>query len=290
MKKFYIIISVILLILVWIFIYNKLFFTEAIVKFEDLEPFSGKMQVYLKGFKIGKTENIFPDKDFSNTYMKIKLSKRNLNLPENIKAELKHKDGTNYINIIYPSSPSIKRLKNGSIIQGEYQKNIDNFINEAINGENIQDLMGNASNLMDNANKTVISLCNVFDEITGILKDIRPNLKIAVQNIKNTTTNLSNISGNLENALGIETTKNSVDNIEAVTENIKKMTFDLNKAAAQINDISIPIVNTILCETKGTIENTNEITRGLKCTLKKKFGAFRLFFGTAVNDNCCKPE
>lgn len=279
MKILYIIISTIFLISIGFLLYNKLSYTDVIVKFEDLEPFTGKMKVYYKGFLIGKTGEIYPDKDFINTYLNLKIAKKNLKFPENIVAELKNKNGTSYINIIYPSSPAIKKLTNGSVIEGKCRKDIDSVINETINGENIQNIIGSASGLIDNANKTVVSLGNVFDEVTGILKDIRPSIRVSALNIEKTTKHLMNTANNLDNALNEESTKNSVDNIEAVTENIKEIT-------TQINEVSLPIVNSVLCETNGTVKNTNEITEGINCTLKKHMGLMRMFFGKAVSNNC----
>lgn len=281
MKIFYYIISGIFLIVIVFLLYNKLFFTDIIVKFDELEPFNDRMNVYYKGYKIGKTGNIFPKKDYSETYLKLKISRKNLNFPKNIKAELKNNGGKPYISISYPNSPELKKIKGGDIIEGKYKKNIDSFIDDTINGENLQDIVGNASNLMENANKTVISLGNVFDEITVILQDIRPNIKNAAKNIELTTTNLKNISNNLNNALNKSSTKNSVENIEETTENLKNIT-------TQLNEVSIPTVNSILCETNETVKNTKEIAKGLNCTLKKHFGAMRLFFGKAVSKckNC----
>lgn len=281
MKIFYIIISLIFIIVTGILFYNKLAYTDVVVKFEDLEPFTGKMKVYYKGFQIGKTGNVYPDKDFVNTYLKLRIAKKNLNLPENVTAELRNRNGNTYLNILYPNSPTVKRLGNGSIIQGRYQKNIDSFINDTINGDNVQDIMGNASNLIENANTTVQSLGSVFNEITGILKDIRPSIKIAAKNIEKTSIHLSNTASNLDNALNRDVTKNSVENIEEITEDIRDIT-------TQINDVSIPIFNSILCETKGTMNNTNEITEGINCTLKKHLGLMRLFFGKPVSkcENC----
>ena len=277
MRILYIIISIIFLIAIGFLINNKLAYTDITVKFDDLEPLTGKMKVYYKGFEIGKTDKIYPSKDFENTFLSLKLAKKNLNLPENVTAELRNRGGNSYISLIYPDSPAIKRLGNGSVIQGRYQKNIDSIINETINGQNVQDIMGNASNLIENANTTVQSLGNVFDEITAILKDIRPSIKLAAKNIENTTRHLSNTANNLDNALDRASTKNSVDNIEAVTENLKDIT-------TQIDEISVPVINSILCETDSAAENVNEITEGINCTLKKHLGFMRLFFGRPVSD------
>ncbi len=281
MRILYIILSSIFIIIIGILLINKLSYTDVIVKFDELEPFSGKMKVYYKGFEIGKTDKIYPDKNFENTYLNLRLNKKNLNLPSNVTAELKNYSGNAYISIIYPASPAIKRLGNGSIIQGKYQKNMDSIINETINGENVQNIVGNASSLIENANKTVQSLGKIFDEITLILKDIHPSIKTAAQNIEKTTVHLSNTADNLDNALKRTTTENSVNNIEEITENFKEIT-------TQINKISIPSFNSVLCETQETVKNTKEITQGLNCTLNKHLGFMRMFFGRPVSkcENC----
>ena len=260
------IIGLTIVILTGMFIYNTFFFLRISVKFEDLEPFNGNIPVYYKGFKIGSSDKI----------------------PQNIKAALKTSDNKQYIKILYPDSPTVARLKQGNIIEGKYNKNLDNIIDDTLNGENGEDIMGSASNLMENANNTVTSLGNVFDEITGILQDIRPHVKVSVANIEKTTTHLSNVADNLDNALGRTPTKNSVDNIEATTENLKKMTSDLNYITTQIDEVSVPIINSILCDTNYEMKNTKEITHGIKCTLKKKMGMMKLFFGKPMDkcENC----
>lgn len=281
MKILYIIISLIFLIVMGFLINNKLAYTDVTVRFDDLEPLTEKMKVYYKGFEIGKTDKIYPSKDFANTFLSLKLAKKNLNLPENVIAELRNRGGNSYISLIYPDSPTVKRLTNGTVIQGRYQKNIDSIINETINGDNIQNIMGNASNLIENANTTVQSLGKVFDEISGILTDIRPSIKIAAKNIEKTTIHLSNTADKIDNAIGRTSTKNSVENIEAMTENLKDIT-------QQINEVSMPVVNSVLCETNDTVKNVNEITQGLNCTLKKHWGLIRMFFGKPVSkcDDC----
>ena len=74
MRKLVVIILILLsAVAVW-FAYQKLAYLNILVKFDDLEPFERKMNVYYKGFKIGKTTKIFPDKDYKNTYLKYYLN------------------------------------------------------------------------------------------------------------------------------------------------------------------------------------------------------------------------
>ena len=91
MKKLIVIIVLITFGILFWFLYQKLAFLNILVKFDDLEPFEKQMNVYYKGFKIGKSTKIYPDKDYTNTFLKLKIHPNNINLPENITAKIQKK-------------------------------------------------------------------------------------------------------------------------------------------------------------------------------------------------------
>ena len=114
MNRFYIIILLILLLLVGYLTYDKFAYLNIIVKFDDLEPFERQMNVYYKGFKVGKTVKIYPDKEYKNTYLKLKLYPNDINLPNNIIAKINKIKTKEYISLIYPEAPSLILFNDGA--------------------------------------------------------------------------------------------------------------------------------------------------------------------------------
>ncbi|MCD7780412.1 MAG: hypothetical protein LUH05_07055, partial [Candidatus Gastranaerophilales bacterium] len=227
-----------------------------------------------------------PDKDYKNTYLKLKLSPHDINLPANITAKIKKNALTGYVDIEYPDSPSLKKIKNYDVIRGRAAKDINSALSEKLGDEEIDKIVDDASSLVSSANVTVQNLGEVFSEVNGILKDMRGDILTASSNLAKTTANLENISANLNNSLDKETIKNSVENIENTTKNIEQITSELNNITEQIDKASVPIVNSILCETNSTVVNIKEITGGIKNTLKKHMGLSRLIFGRPISKDC----
>ena len=275
MKKIIVIIVLITFGILFWFLYQKLAFLNILVKFDDLEPFEKQMNVYYKGFKIGKSTKIYPDKDYTNTFLKLKIHPNNINLPENITAKIQKKGTGGYINIIYPDSPSLKKIKNDDVIPGRLTKDITTILSE----EGAEEILSNASGLISNANTAVQSLNGIFIEVHGILQDIRPDIKLAVSNLTKTTTNLKEMSSNMNSSLTKETLTNSINNVEKTTKSLSDITV-------QIDRTTIPVVNSVLCQTNSTMKNVNEITGGVKNTLKKHFGFGRLIFGRPISKDC----
>lgn len=275
MKKIIVIIVLITFGILFWFLYQKLAFLNILVKFDDLEPFEKQMNVYYKGFKIGKSTKIYPDKNYTNTYLKLKIFPNDINLPENISARIQKKGSGGYINIIYPDAPSLKKIQNDDVISGKLAKDIASILTE----EGAEEIVSNASNLISNANTAVQSLNGIFIEVQGILQDIRPDIKTSVANLAKTTANLKTVSGNMSSSLDKESLTNTVDNLERTTKNVKDI-------SAQIDNTTVPVINNILCTTHSTMKNVNEITGGVKNTLKKHFGFGRFLFGRPISKEC----
>ena len=275
MKKIIVIIVLITFGILFWFLYQKLAFLNILVKFDDLEPFEKQMNVYYKGFKIGKSTKIYPDKDYTNTFLKLKIHPNNINLPENITAKIQKKGTGGYINIIYPDAPSLKKIKNDDVIPGRLTKDITTILSE----DGAEEIVSNASSLISNANTAVQSLNGIFIEVHGILQDIRPDIKLAVSNLTKTTTNLKEMSSNMNSSLTKETLTNSINNVEKTTKSLSDITV-------QIDRTTIPVVNSVLCQTNSTMKNVKEITGGVKNTLKKHFGFGRLIFGRPISTDC----
>lgn len=280
MKRLVIILSIILLSILGFFLYETFAFVNVLVKFDELEPMDKKMKVYFKGFKIGKTARIYPDENYQNTYVKLKLYPYNINLPENIQVEIKKlKSGLRYVDVIYPDSPSVARLKNNGKIKGEFDKDIHSVLSDSLDEERLDEIVTDATTLMESANTTVQNLGDVFLEVKEILQNSKKDIKVTTSNLAKMSDSLENLADNLNTSLSKEPLQNSVNNIEETTKNIKEITKNLNDITNQIDRTTMPLVNSTLC-------HTNEITGGIKNTLKKRMGLGKLMFGRPISNDC----
>ena len=250
-------------------------FLNIVVKFDDLEPFDKKMNVYYKGFKIGKTTKIYPDADYKNTYINLKIHPHDIKLPNNITARIKKNKSTRYVNIIYPDTPALARIKNDDVISGKLSKDLESLLND----DSIEDIVSGTGNLINTANQTLLSLNEIFVQVNGIISEVRGDIILTVSNIAKTSSNIEKMSSNLNNSIEEKSVKNTVNNIEKTTDNIKEIT-------TQIDKTTMPIVNSVLCNTNSTMCNVNVISGGIKRTLQKRMGLGRLLFGRPVDNQC----
>ena len=276
MKKIYIILLVLACVATSYLFYNKVAFLNVIVEFDELEPLERKMPVYYKGFKIGKSGKIFPDKHYTKTFVKLKISPSNIELPSNVKARIEKNRNIDYINILYPDDVSLKKLTEGTIIKGCISKDIKDLLSDQLNEANVEGIISDTTNLISNTNNTINELGNIFTEVNALIKEIKPDIKRTTLNLAKATENLENLSKNINTSVEKETIKNSLENIEKTTENIKHI-------SKQIDKVTMPIVNSTLCNTNETMKNTKEISCGLKETLKKHFGIGRILFGRPIS-------
>lgn len=249
-------------------------------EFEELEPFSN-LNVYYKGFKIGRAIKVVPNKDFSRSKVTIVLNSWSYNLPNNIKAKIQkaQKDSdVDYLEIIYPSSPSLTKIKYGDKIEGEVSHNLSDFIKDVAEGGGFDDLKGNTNNLLESANDATKNISALLQEVTSILKDIHPQITTAANNLSETTVNLNKMSVKLEKSIQSETISNSMTNVENTTKNLEGTTLFINTK-------TLPAVNATICSLKTLIDNINTIVKGIGNTLQKRMGGARLIFGTPVSKN-----
>ena len=195
--------------------------------------------------------------------------------PSNIKVNIKKKKSGGYVDILYPDEPTLARLKNNDIIQGLITRDISSLMES----ENIEDIVDDAGSLIENASIAVQTLNGIFVEIRSLISDNRNNINIAVKNLTDATYNLENMTKELNKTFSRNEINASINNIEQTTQNIKEIT-------QQIDTTTVPIVNSTLCETYSTVRNANEITSGVKKTLKKNMGLGRLLFGKPISKDC----
>lgn len=277
-----IIIAIIILSVLGYLIYDSLSYYNVIVKFDDLEPFEKPMNVYFKGFKIGKTVKIYPNEDYTNTYLKLKLNAPQTKFPSNITAKIRKKKTGGYVDILFPSEPCLKPLKHNDEISGFIAKDISSLLE----GENVQDIVEETESLVESANSAINNLNGIFIEIRKILVDNRASIDLAINNFAKTSTNFENISAKLNESLDSNSLENSVENISQTTYNIKELSNNLKNISSQVDSVTLPVINATLCETNSTVKNAKEITGGIKRTLRKRLGLSRILFGRPISDNC----
>lgn len=275
MKKLLILLLILFIFCFGFFIYNIFSYLNVVVKFDDLEPFEKPMNVYFKGFKIGKTVKIYPNEDYTNTYLKLKLKRSKTRFPKNIVANIRKKRTGGYVDILFPDDPVLAKLKNNDEIKG----NITNDISSLLESENIEDIVVEAESLVESANSAVQNLNNIFVEINKIIVDNRSNIDLIISNFAKTSKNFEDMSSKLNSSVDKNKLEYSVDNISSVTKNFDNIT-------SQVDNVTLPILNNILCETNQTVRNTKDITLGVKKTLKKRMGLSKLLFGRPISDEC----
>ncbi len=275
MKKLVILILIILLVVLSFLIYEKFAYTTIFVRFNDLEPFEKQMSVYFNGFKVGKTTKIYPNKDYTNTYLKLKLNSSKAKFPKNISVNIKKKKTGGYVDIEYPDEPSLIKLKDNDEIEGFITKDISSLLE----GENLQDIIDDTGSLVENATVAVQNLNGIFTDVRSIISDNRSNINLIVKNLVGFSENLNKMSSELNNVVASDDVAGSIKNLNKTSENIEQIT-------SQVDNTTLPIVNSILCETYSTTKNAKEISGGIKNTLKKRMGLSRLLFGKPISDDC----
>ncbi len=245
--------------------------------FTELEPFSN-INVYYKGFKIGRAIKVVPSKDFLTTRVTIVLNSWTYNLPNNIKAKVQkaQKDSdVDYMEIIYPGSPSLTRIKYGDKIQGEISHDWNDLINNVTEGGGLDELKGSANNLMQSVNAAAQDVSDLLKQLTVMLKDIQPEVNTAAHELSSTCANLNKMSVKLERSIDDKTISNSFTNVQNTTKNFEG-------TSQIINATTLPAINATVCSLKSLLDNLNVIVKGIGETLQKRMGGARLIFGQAV--------
>ncbi len=245
--------------------------------FTELEPFSN-INVYYKGFKIGRAIKVVPSKDFLTTRVTIVLNSWTYNLPNNIKAKVQkaQKDSdVDYMEIIYPGSPSLTRIKYGDKIQGEISHDWNDLINNVTEGGGLDELKGSANNLMQSVNTAAQDVSDLLKQLTVMLKDIQPEVNTAAHELSSTCANLNKMSVKLERSIDDKTISNSFTNVQNTTKNFEG-------TSQIINATTLPAINATVCSLKSLLDNLNVIVKGIGETLQKRMGGARLIFGQAV--------
>ncbi len=281
-KEFFIYLGVIAVLIIYVFyLFSQITVTA---DFEELEPFKHKLPVYYKGFRLGHTGRIYPSKDYHSTYVDLKIRLKDLELPLNTEAMVRRKDKKEYIELIYPDAPYVQSLKNGSLIAGKKGIHFEHYIEEQVKNGGLDEIKGNVNITIASAGDTFKALTEMINVLTGILEDVRPTINETVENVNFASKNIADASLNVRSSLQQGYIDNSLQNLEKVTNNLAETTYNFSGVAGRLNNTSINLINCILRNVNVVVGNVNEIIVGVGNTLKKRFGAMRLFFGKTMSN------
>ncbi len=260
--------------------------TYVTIQFEEARPIRHRMSVYYKGFRIGRTLYMRPSKDYKTTLLTVVLKPTNIKLPINVTARLnKEKKGWrmhDFIEIIYPNSPSLTYLKDGDMIRGTSVVDLDTFLAAQADSGYLDQLKNSLNDTVKNANATLETLNSLFLVLHDTIEEARPNIVAASQNLSNTTKNLYNLSYSLDTSFNEE-------RLNGVGEDLNGSTKSLNQTIENIEEITgglkttVPQMTSIIDNIDNTTCNLNVITSGVAQTMKKRLGLFKLLFGKPID-------
>ena len=223
-----VLVLIISIILVIFFIGYKMYTTRNMrvtAVFEKLEPFPRNINVYYRGFKMGRTVKVYPSKDFKTTSVDMILNVKGIDLPENISAKVRVKNKRDYVEIEYPDEPSVSLLKNHSVIKGETCQNISSYIDAQAENGSLDELRDNLNTTIQTAAVTLNSLTALLDTTNGVVKDLKPSLIESGNNLAIASKNLADVTGDLSKSANTNMISNTFENIEQTTVNIERMKF-----------------------------------------------------------------
>ena len=293
-KKFLTVIGVVFLLAVLYIIVKMLTNIYITIQFDELAPFESNMPVYYKGFRVGRTRSIRPDKDFKHTLIKVVLDYKELKLPKNTTALVKkidkgEKEGRfDYIDLIYPDSPSIYYLKTGSYIKGRTSLDWSTLLSQQADKGNLDDISDGIGNLLDSLKDTSDSLNTIFQTLNEILAENRPNIMDATSNLSKTTNNLQDVSLKINNSISQDGINNTTSGFEGSSENIDGATKNLREVSENLNQM-MPYIDATIIDVNTTMCNVTQISQGILETLQKRMGLMRLLMGQPVKKKKCCP-
>lgn len=276
MLKHLTIFILILLVPIILFLANDFNQYRITAQFDELEPIRENIGVYYKGFKLGNVKRVYPSENFEKTNVDMILRARNINLPDNITAKIRVRDKHEYLELIYPKEPNLKRLNRKSIIKGEKSFTLTKFFED--NTES-----GDIDEIKENLNSTIVSAGSTFDALTELiifghelLKETRPSLVNSIKNLEKTSQNLVELSRKLNNSVEQKNISNIIDNIEKSSINLNTLTYSTQGQ-------TLNLLNTLLKNSNCLILNINDIINGFKNTLNQRFGTIKFIFGKPIN-------
>lgn len=280
-------ILIIFLIIAGVYFYNATYYV--IVRFDELGPLTKNMSAYYNGFKVGKIVRIGPDIDFKHTLVKVNLTQKDFQLPQNTVVNVERfPNGELYLQFIYPSSPSFRIIKRGDILEGTAPYSLEQFMR----GQNISGVTDVVSiHVIQALQATEIAnqeMTNFFKNTSKIVTENSKGIKKSVDNTAAMTKSLAQMAENLNqasqkinNAIDEATLKDTTSNVKDSTSNMKTATENIANATKDIDKTMKKIDDTV-SQANEAAAKLNAVTNGLHGTLSKRLGGMRVMFGTPI--------
>lgn len=251
------------------------------IEFDKLRPVKEKINVYYNGFKIGHTKKFAPCELSKGTCVEIAINKKAMFLPDNITAKMKQKKiherkYEDFIEIVYPETPSFIELGNGAKIKGELAAGFNNYMNEEVSYSDMDGLKLSLINTTQNLEKATSILVDILDSLNNMTKASESEIGSASKNINSSMKNINSITKKLDDSVNPEIIKSIMRNLDNTLGNINDSTYNLKNFTGQIQSS-----NTVYA-VDSIARNTDEIVQGVNCTLRKSFGGLRLLFGKVI--------
>lgn len=270
------------------FIFKILSYTYITIEYTRLRPFKGYPPVIYNGFKIGRCISIKPDKFYTKTHMTVVLFPKDLNLPQNTYAQFRqikiNDKNLDFVELIYPTSPAIKRLKTKNVIQGVSMIPMEDFFqNQDPNAlKNIQKDLSKTIKDLDN---TILALGDLFQTMETLIEKNQNNLYQTTTNFNRASNNINQITSKINYAINQNELQSIFSEINASFGNIKSTTQNLSVLTGSVDKMIPTTINTQVMQIDNIMDNVNDITCGIKNTLSKNFGGLRILFGKTINEN-----
>lgn len=295
---------VVVILLGWHLV-NLLQYKYITIQFKELRPIHEKINVFFKGIRVGYVRKMELCHDCKSTMVKVVLTYKGIMLPENTTAKLKKEKKKDkeydFIELYYPEKPMEVLLSNGSVIKGETTIDIDTFMANQ-NPDDLESIRQNLAQSSEDLENTLSALGDLFILLQDVVKENQKNLSTSTYNLSQTTGNIRQLTSKFDNAIQQESLNNSMSNLDTSLANISDTTKTLqtlsgnfNNTSTNLNSTTMPQLQSTLYRTECLVANVNEITCGVKETLKKRFGGLRLIFGKVIpsrnvktsRQNCC---
>lgn len=280
-KKYFII-----AILIAIFLFYLFYILGTIkitIHFEDLEPLKQHLPVYYNGFKLGHTTSVYPSKDYKSTMVDVRIVLKNLELPANTSAILRHKDKKDYIELEYPNAPYIEKLRHKDIIEGHLGVNFEHYLQNQAESGGLDEIKENVNSTIKSAGLTFDALTEMIKVTTNMLKDAQPIIQDSINNVNITSKNLADSSSEIKKSIEKGYLDKSLYNLQQTSDNLVLTTKNTSGFTELLNKQSNALLNCLLKNLNIVINNINQIIVGLGNTLSKHFGGLRLFFGKTIS-------
>lgn len=290
MKILVIVINIVILLLLFLgifagvgYMYKSSQYTNIIAVFNEADPFPAKMNVFYKGFQIGKVVKVEPNEDYTATNMQIVLFPKNIKLPNNIKVKVRnYKDSVDYVDIISPELASTEFLKDGDKVEGTVAKCASDFLDQHVDNGNLELIIQHVVTVLDGVDKTVAETNELIANIKTTFQAVSPSIIDSSKSFSVVSDNISDISTKVNNSVNQSSLNKTMDSLESTSKSVAAITQSIDSATKDLPE-TMSMVNSITRDVSG-------ITSGVNNTLQKPFGGIRFLFGSPVSACGCSKK